>query len=247
MPKLKIAVGYPSPDRMDYRFQQDLLTFIFKNMFEHDLYPINAVGSRITMNRNQIVKEAKAWGADYILWIDADTKFPITGLKRLLAHNKDVACATTSRRIGEDRSPAAYPLDIKSIQPFQRLVPMEFIGLPFMLTKISVFDALQKPYFAEPPRRMVNVFRTKDIGQSAEDMIDDVMPEDEYFCWQLRKAGFDIFCDMELSMEIGHVGTTVYYIRNPMPDGGTQGDIAFEKVVNPPLGVQGRAEDQIGE
>lgn len=249
MTKPRIAIGYPSPEKMDYRFQQDLLNLIFKNWLEFDFYPINAVGSRIVMNRNQIVKEAKLWGADYILWIDSDTKFPHTGLKRLMAHNKDIVCATTSRRLGENRSPAAYPMDIRAIQPLQRLVLMKFIGFPFMLTKMSVFDKLQMPYFAEPPRRLVNVFEGME-HQSAEEAICDVMPEDEYFCWRVREAGFEILCDMELTMEIGHIGTTVYYVQNPLPPGST-GNIAFEPQIDLRLGQSDesyhRARDGIGE
>lgn len=232
---MKIAIGYPSSERTDYRFNQDLLNLIFHNFREYDLFPCNAVSSRIVMNRNQIVQQARQCGLsgdDRILWIDADTRFPHSGLQRLLAHDKDIVCATTSRRVGENRAPAAYPLDIKGIQPFQQLVPMKFVGFPFMLTKMSVFDKLKRPYFAEPPRRLIGVFEGKEF-MSAEDMLYDVMPEDEYFCWQARQAGFEILCDMELTMEIGHIGTTIYYVKNPLPEGQKEGDIAFEMIKQP--------------
>lgn len=233
MKKLKITIGYPSPERLDYRFYQDLLNSVFQNWIEFDLKLSNTVGSRIVMNRNQIVDEAKKNNSDYILWIDSDTKFPVNGLRRLLAHNKDVVCATTSRRIGSDRSPACYPLDVKAIQPFQQLVPMRFIGFPFMLTKMSVFERLREPYFAEPPRWMMDEIHGSDtVGYQYQDKDKDVMPEDEYFCWQLRRAGIDIWCDMQLSMEIGHIGTTVYYIENPLPVDAADGNITFEENIN---------------
>lgn len=232
MAKLKIAIGYPSPEKTDYRFQQDFLNFIFRNWNEFDFYPINAVGSRIVMNRNQIVKEARACAADYIIWIDADTRFPFNGLKRLLAHDKDIVGATTSRRIGEDRSPAAYPVNVNAIQPMQQLVPMNFMGFPFLLTKVSIFDKLKEPIFAEPPRWMMEqIYGKEKMVYPHEGSDVDVMPEDEYFCWQLRNAGFEILCDMELSMEIGHIGTTVYYIENPLPVGDVKGDIVFEQAI----------------
>ena len=246
MTKLKITIGYPSPDRIDYRFYQDVLNLVFNNWLEYDIKLTNCPGSRIVMNRNQIVEEAKKAGSDYILWIDADTKFPASGLKRLLAHGKDVVCATTSRRIGNDRSPAAYPLDVNSIQPFQQLVPMRFVGLPFMLTKMSVFDKISEPYFAEPPRWMMDKVHGEDtVGYHYQDKDKDVMPEDEYFCWQLRRAGYDIMCDMELSMEIGHIGTTVYYIENPIAPGVTDGKIVFEENITDEAAH--RAQGGIGE
>ena len=244
--KIKIAVGYPSPERIDHRFYQDFIHFLAQNMTEFVIFPINVVSSRIVLNRNSIVQEAKRIKADYILWIDADTRFPPSGLKRLIAHNKDVVCATTSRRVGEDRGPACWPLDVKAIVPFQKLVPMKFIGFPFMLTKMSVFDKIERPYFAEPPRKLIKVFEGKEY-LSAEDMYYDVMPEDEYFCWQLRQAGIDIWCDMQLTMEIGHIGTTVYYVKNPLPEGKTEGDITFEPIVKPTDEQLHREADGIGE
>ena len=46
-----------------------------------------------------------------------------------------------------------------------------------MLTKMSVFDKIERPYFAEPPRRMVNVYRGKEPG-TVEEMLNEVVPED---------------------------------------------------------------------
>lgn len=247
MTKLRIAIGYPSPDLISTYFSQNLLNLVFKNWLDYDIQVLNAHSSRIVMNRNRLVADAQKMKADYLLWIDADTLFPTDALKRLLAHDKDVACAAASRRVGNDRSPAAYPLDIKSIQPFQKLVPMEFIGLPFMLTKMNVFDKMEKPYFAEPPRRMMNVHRGKDSllnKVSEEELANDVMPEDEYFCWKLRQAGFDIWCDMQLSMEIGHVGSKVYYIENPVSD-APESNIGFDVKLNEES--VHRKQDGIGE
>lgn len=229
--RLKITIGIPSPERVDYRFNLDLLTLIFNNWTKYDLLPCNTVSSRIVFNRNNIVKEAQKNNSDYILWIDSDTRFPVDGLQKLLAHDKEVVCATTCRRIGNDRSPAAYPLDIGSVVPFQQLVPMRFVGFPFMLTKMSVFDKIERPYFAEPPRRLIDVYEGKEY--LPEDEIKyDVIPEDEYFCYLLRQAGIDIWCDMELTMQIGHIGTTVYYVQNPLPKDQPNGDIVFEEVRN---------------
>ena len=45
------------------------------------------------------------------------------------------------------------------------------------------------------------------------DVVNDALVgEDEYFCYYAREAGYDVFCDMELSTEIGHIGSNVFYI-----------------------------------
>lgn len=215
--KRRVVIGYPSPDTISQQFSHGLLELITQNSQFVAMGVTNATSSRITMNRNEIVQAARMTGATDILWIDADSKFPINGLMRLLAHDKDIVCATTCRRKGNDRSPIAVPMDFDSITPNQILVQMKQVGFPFMLTKMSVFDKLDelglapdKAYFAEPPRWMMRKLGWEAPGADA------VMGEDEYWCLNVLKAGFDIWCDMELTMEIGHIGTTVYYVENPV-------------------------------
>lgn len=199
-----VAIGIPSPERIDYRFYTCLIDLITQTSRFVPIGMTQAVGSRIAFNRNVIVENAKKIGATDLLWIDSDSHFPINALMTLLMHDKDVVCATTCRRQGKDRGPICAPMDLASIQPNQVLVKMRQIGMPFMLTKMSVFDSLEKPYFAEPPRKMTDIEGEQEL-----------VGEDEYFCEALLKAGFDIWCDMELSMQVGHIGSTVLYIENP--------------------------------
>lgn len=211
----RIALGTPSPDLIDQGFHHALIELISSSAKFVALSLTNVVSSRIAVNRNTIVQQARILGATDILWIDADSKFPINGLMRLLLHDKDIACATTSRRKGTDRSPIAVPFDFASIQPSQQLVKMKHVGFPFMLTKMSVFDKMDadgispdKVYFAEPPRWMMRKNGWEAPGA------DGLVGEDEYFCLLAMQAGFEIWCDMELTMEIGHIGTHVYYVEN---------------------------------
>lgn len=222
-----ICVGYPSSELIDVRFHTDLFalatqTASFANI---RIGLTNAVSSRIVANRNLIVDNARQMGATDILWIDTDQKFPINALVRLLMHEKDIACATTCRRKFGNRAPIGIPEDRTILEPFQKLVPMRVIGLPFMLTKLSVFDKMEKPYFAEPPRALM----IEKYGEAAkipyEAMDEYVMPEDEYFCFNAIRAGMQIWCDMELSMEIGHIGSETYYIEQSQPPPTTKVDI----------------------
>jgi hypothetical protein len=213
----KVCIAFPSPDTVHVDFCNDLMQLVTQSSQFVKLGLTNSCSSRIAQNRNTIVKHARMiGGVTDILWLDADSKFPITGLMHLLMHDKDIVCATTCRRKGPDRSAIATPLDYDSITPDQRLVKMRTIGFPFMLTSMKVFDKLDAlnlatdaTYFAEPPRWMMNQMGWKTEGEEG------LIGEDEYWCYIVRKAGFDIWCDMELSMEIGHLGYDCFYIQNP--------------------------------
>ncbi len=218
----KVVIGFPSPDLIDVHFHNALMQLVTQTSRFVPLGLTNAISSRITANRNAIIVQARQLGATDILWIDSDSFFPVNALMTLLMHDKDIACATTCRRVGNDRSPVAIPLDFASVTPYQKLVPMRHVGLPFMLTKMTVFDRLDELglvkdqcYFAEPPRWMM-----KEEGWIT-DSPDPLVGEDEYFCKLVLDAGFDIWCDMELSMQIGHVGSKIYYIENPEPPKAT--------------------------
>ncbi len=211
----KIGIGFPSPDLISVEFHNSLIQLITQTAQFIPLGLTNAVSSRIAVNRNMIVENARMLGATDILWIDSDSSFQPHALMQLLMHEKDIACATTCRRKGNDRSPIALPIDFASLEPNQKMVKMKQIGFPFMLTKMSVFDKLDelglapdKCYFAEPPRWMMRANGWEIEGTDA------LLGEDEYWCHLVLKAGYDIWCDMELSMQIGHVGTQVYYIEN---------------------------------
>lgn len=207
----KICIGFPSSDFVPVAFHNSLIQLITQSAQFVSLGLTNAVSSRIAVNRNVIVQNARTLGATDILWIDSDSVIPIQALMKLITHQKDIVCATTCRRKGTNREPVATPVDFSSIQPNQLLIDMKIVGFPFMLTSMRVFDKLDElglakngTYFAEPPRWMV-----PDI-----DGTEALVGEDEYWCYLVRKAGFQVWCDMELSMEIGHLGIDTFYIQN---------------------------------
>lgn len=218
----KVLVASPSSGRLDHRFYDSFLDMVQASAPIITLRKAWAMGSRITSARNAIVDHARMVGCTDILWIDDDTKFPINGLIRLLEHDKDIVCATTCSRSGTDNTPIGVALEA---QEGQQLVKMERVGFPFMLIKMAVFDKLRQPYFAEPPVWMFN----KEIATKYEDL--DVIGEDTYFCLFARAAGFDIWCDGALSLEIGHIGTKVFYIENPIPAITQKADIVLGEVI----------------
>jgi len=194
-----VVVAWPSAEHIDCRFSDSLLELVAQNLSVFNLGLAHTISSRITVNRNQAVEKARSLGATDILFIDADSRFPANGLLQLIKHDLDIVGATTCRR-NEERVPVGVPMEGALQAP---LMEMRMMGFPFMLIKMHVFDALQKPYFAEPPRRLIPAMNL---------VSDEVVGEDEYWCHNVRAAGFKIWCDMRLSTEIGHIGTDVKYI-----------------------------------
>jgi hypothetical protein len=226
----RICLAYPSADHISANFSTSLLQLITASAPFVKLGVVNQISSRIAFNRNAIVQQARAIDATDILWMDADSIFPVQSLMHLLTQANDLAmdivCAITCTRKGNHRGPIGLPLDLSSVQPYQKLVKMKQVGMPFMLTSMSVFDKLdasgfapEKCYFAEPPRWMM-----RQIGWEI-DGADNLVGEDEYFCYLVLKAGFDIWCDMQLSMQLGHEGVTVHYIEEgPAQDAAAKVD-----------------------
>ncbi len=71
------------------------------------------------------------------------------------------------------------------------------------------------PWFAEPPVKMMK----QSYPELKLDQPDDeLLGEDIYFCIMAKKAGYELWCDMDLSLQVGHIGSTVNYIDyDPRP------------------------------
>lgn len=172
---------------------------------------MNVSSSRIAHNRNMLVELAKKSKASHLLFIDADMIFPTDSVTRLLAHDFDIVGATACKR---DENGDAVGLSItgERLRVPSLPVKMRLLGLPLCLIKMEVFDKLRMPYFAEPPRWMINEIFPEVMTLEAKT---ELMPEDEYFCNQCLRAGIDIYCDTELSVQVGHRGAKTYYIMDP--------------------------------
>lgn len=192
-----ICIALPTGENIHNRFFG-----AFYNLLNYSS-PLIKVGvahiasSRITYNRNYLVEQAQILKATHMLFMDADTIAPPSALMTLIDHKKDIVCASTCHRSDEfNSSLIGQFVGQETYMDATQLTEATCIGLPLMLIKMEVFDKLANPYFAEPP------------GETG-----DVVPEDAYFCTNVRKAGYKIWCDMELSTRVGHVGSKVYQVK----------------------------------
>ena len=154
--------------------------------------------STILINqREKLIEQALEIGSEWVLWLDSDMMFPPTTLTRLLNHDEDLVGCNYMKR--------AYPFKTTAFTDttdWEKWIPIQYgdlqdaeaVGLGCCLMKTSIFKKLKKPYFEYTYQE-----KTKDWGG-----------EDFTLFKKLKKEGFDLKIDMNLSNEIYHIGTFAY-------------------------------------
>ena len=197
----RVAVCVPSRGEMEIGTAFDLANMIgFDSKHRNGdtaLYTVN--GTLIFDQREKLAREALNDGCDYILWIDADMRFPKDTIQRLIAHNKDiVGVNATTRSIPvkataknlhadmEARVNTWLPVSSKGKIGLEKVTA---IGCGVMMVKAEVFKKTPQPWFWF-------------------EMLpgDKLLGEDVYFCVKAYDAGFDTWVDHAMSNEIGHIG-----------------------------------------
>lgn len=189
-----VAVAIPSGDMVHADFAVRLATMCLNPGARTCI--INAKSSLVALGRNQCAEAAKLAGATHMLFLDSDMVFPIDTMTRLLKHNKEIVGAVYSQRAAPFH-PLGVTYEGEHVHVTSGLKRMRIIPTGCLMIKMSVFDTLPKPWFT-----------TKIEGEK-------IMGEDYYFCEQAQKAGFEIWCDGDLSRDVGHIGQRVYYIGQP--------------------------------
>lgn len=133
----------------------------------------------------------------HIFFIDHDMQYPSDTLDRLLAHDKDIVGAAYNMRCYPLKTTVTLLDENGAMTPREKLPAelfrCEAVATGMMLAKMSVFDKVEKPWFAimiDPETNELTI------------------TEDVYFCNQARKAGFEIWCDP--TIPIGHIGEATY-------------------------------------
>lgn len=165
------------------------------------------IGSVITIARRNLTDIFLQSDFDYAWWIDSDMKFPIDAPLRLLKRGVPlVGCNYRRRRfpnpgftgmmgqpgnfrelVTDDNSPAIEDVDV----------------LPHgcVMVHRSVYEKIPQPHYLQEFVEELNL----EIG------------EDIYFCRKARDAGFNVWCDHELSREISHIGIFHYNYNLSVP------------------------------
>jgi hypothetical protein len=156
-------------------------------------------GTLIFNQRERLAEEALKDGADAILWVDSDMRFPKDALEILLSRNLPiVGVNATTRRFpvkptALDIDPETNDLVKVDSKGKTGLEQVMGVGFGMVLIKKEVFEAAQKPWFW---------FEQTDKG--------GIIGEDIYFCAKAFDAGYKTVIDHDLSMHIRHIGTYEY-------------------------------------
>jgi len=197
--KIKMAVCVPCRDMihtvfshnlhslLNYNWQKGIETRVFYNM-----------STVLSNQREALVESARSLAATHILWLDSDMSFPFYTAYKLLEHRKAIVAGNYVTRQLPYKTVAYTELGrwdsyIKHgrSQPIENeLIKVEGIGMGCMLTEITVFDTIPKPWFP--------------VTYQPE--ADDYLGEDINFCMSARQQGHEIWVDDILSRQLNHVG-----------------------------------------
>lgn len=162
-------------------------------------------GTYVHDARQQLAEEVLNEGADYILWLDADMRFPPDLLIRLLKRSEPFVGTNYSTRTGIPEYTALKRITSSGDGPSKRCVTgpdstgleeVQAVGMGAALVHASVFRALHDPHGPDGPWFWYRWL----------DELDQQMGEDVYFCELVRDAGFAVYVDHDVSKDVAHVG-----------------------------------------
>ena len=187
----KVAICIPSGDMVHADFMLSVLEIAYRARLAGIKVPIvNARDSIIAQCRNRAVDAALATRADWLLFLDSDMTFDPNTVLRLLRHEKEIVGASGSPR-RKSTTFVAERLDGTPVTLADTgLIEVSRIGGACLLIKADVFEKMQRPYF----RFGIDEERQAIIG------------EDYLFCATVKSLGYQIWCDMDLSREVEHIG-----------------------------------------
>lgn len=193
---MKVTVGIPAGTMLHTEFALCLANMMVRTYRERpeveaSLYVYKS--SMVPLSRNKIAEYAIESGAKYLMFIDSDMEFPADGLLRLLneaeAGYRDVIGANYIKR-GLPFNSLTLDLEGKEISKAKWVVEVSRLPTGFMLIDTAILLKLSKPWFTYP----IN-------GET-------LVSEDYAFCDVVRKAGFKLWMDAELSEELVHWGAS---------------------------------------
>lgn len=167
--------------------------------------PIWVQDGLIPRLRTELVKAALAVGAEWLLWMDDDMVFPPNALHRLLAHKQEIVGATYVTKTVPPVPIALVSEKVRLIitKESNGLAPVIRLGLGLCLMKASLFENLPEPWFDFSWQEQKEIYGGEDV----------------YFWKKMLDSGKKLWCDQDLSYQVGHRGRIefVHDMVPPMP------------------------------
>ena len=206
MSRVKAAICIPAGDTVSTEFASDLAGLIGyqgpRQPAGSQLQVFFSKGGQPAIQRCDLVRMALQAGADWILWLAPDMRFPRGALERLLTLDVPIAGANYLAT-----APPYLPVAVKSLDPESRLLTapgsnglesVEATGMGLLLTRADIFRKLPEPWFM--------------VGFNASN--GTYFGEEVYFCRRAVEAGYRIVIDQALSRLVGRVGSFEYRPEN---------------------------------
>lgn len=204
---MKVAVCVPCRDEVMTGF-----AFDFAKMCAYDasvrckdsnggLMLYTMPGTLIFDQRQKLAQIALDEGADVVLFIDSDMRFPKDTISILLSREvpvvgvnavtrrKPVLPCALNLKMDKDNNPRWVKVDSRGKQGLEQVTA---VGFGVTMIRREVFEKLSLPWF--------------DAGWGNS----GVIGEDVHFCAKAHDAGIPVFVDHDLSMHIKHIGTYEY-------------------------------------
>ncbi len=160
-------------------------------------------GAYLVEARNRHVIEALKGDYTHMLSLDDDMMFPHDVVERMLAHDKPVVTANYRKKLPDRLEFVCHGPDGQMVSSFKKTGIERVVGMGMGLTLIDL-DAIRDipaPYFA--------VIWNEGTGE--------MVIEDAVFCALLGAHGVEIWCDHDLSQDVGHVGDFEFRVPTPRP------------------------------
>ena len=209
---MKVAICVPCRDEVMSAFAFDLARLVGYEAKRgvNEIQLLQMPGTLIFTQREKLASEALEWGADQLLWIDSDQRFPSNTLEVLQARQVPF-CGVNATTRREPILPTALNLEIKREmldgkkgEPYQVWHKVESRGKSGIEQVTAVGFAvtlINREVFEKVPRPWFDVIWT-DHG--------NVIGEDVTFCVRCLENDIPVYVDHELSMHIGHIGVKVF-------------------------------------
>lgn len=209
---MKIVIAVPSHDLCPLLFANDygrLCAFTGAMMPEYMDLGMNVItGTYVHQARHDLMGACLEQGADYILWLDSDMRFPRDALFRLLKHDVPMVGINYAARGVPSHFVAIKKVGVgdegqrlETHEDSAGLEEVDGIGFGCVLLKTSALKSMPSP-------KDVPWFQHKYMGGG------HWMGEDIFFCDLFRQHGGRVFVDHDLSKECAHIGSWEYQLMH---------------------------------
>lgn len=195
---VQVAVCIPSGDDVKTDFALSLAAMLQVNRMQLDDGAIttlkyellNMRTANLAFSRNELARAAITRGADYVLFIDADMRFPPFTACRLI----EVARKTGVKIVGAVGASRISGAVCRAGERESGVIEVPSIGTGILLIHSDVFRRLAEPWF---------LF---ELGHG----VPEALGEDAYFCAKAHAAGLKIAADFELTKDVAHIGAFAF-------------------------------------